>query len=140
VANRKIGIIKGKGGSDSLQKILLSRQAEVFTFELYQRLPTDFITVDGDNLDMMLLHREIDAVIVTSSEAFRYYRDWITQKLPAVLLQNVKKIPLVVNHENIRQLAESSGFNVIVSVGARNQDIISTLYSKVIERDTWDNS
>ena len=136
VAHRKIGIIKGKGGPDTLQKTLTDRGAEVFTFDLYQRMPTDFITTDGEKLDVMLMNGEVDAIIITSSEAFRYYHEWIERSpLPAVLQHKIKKIPLVVNHENIRQLAESCGFYATVSTSAGNQAIISTLYHDVIKRD-----
>ena len=135
VDHRKIGIIKGKDGPDLLQKTLLERKAEVFTFDLYQRIPTDFITLDGEKLDIMLASWEIDAVIVTSSEAFRYYHEWIQRALPAILQHKIKKIPLVVNHEKIQQLANDCGFYATTSTSARNQDIISTLYTDVIKRE-----
>jgi uroporphyrinogen-III synthase len=68
VAGKKILILRGLGGRDLIANTLQSRGAEIIFGECYQRLNPQ---QDANMLRKLAQHQQLDALVVTSSEALR---------------------------------------------------------------------
>ena len=139
VAGRHIGIIKGRYGRDYLQKELSRRKAIVSDFDLYYRRPANFNTADGQPLIEVVKTGTIDVMVITSSEALRYFYDWIKliddESIQTILFHT----PLLVSHQRIERIAIDLGFLATFCTRSHNQAIISVLYQDVIPIVKQDN-
>jgi uroporphyrinogen-III synthase len=106
VASRKIMIFRGVGGREMLGDTLKQRGAHVEFAECYRRTNPQ---TDMHTLEVRRQQGELDAIVVTSSEAMRHLlqlgaaRDWLSS------------IPLCVNHERVAELPRQNGMRVMVA-------------------------
>ncbi len=106
VANMKIAIFRGVGGRELMAETLTARGASVYFAECYQRINPQTDT----NLLAELWHNgELQAVIVTSSEAMRYLLDL------AGASEWIRHVTLCVNHARIAELPLQFGFKVLIA-------------------------
>ena len=131
VLGRQIGFVKGSEGRNYLQDILRGRGAQIENFDLYQRRKREISTFESEQIANLLLQQKIDAIIITSSEILRYFVDWIKLST-GDRAKRVYRIPLVINHHRIEEMALACGFCTTFCTKAHNDAIISTLYKEVI--------
>lgn len=99
-------IVRGQGGREKIAETLRARGALVGYLEVYRRYRPDS---DNRNLVDGLTRREIAVATVTSEEALSNLLAMLDDDSVALL----RKVPLVVVSERIRQAAETLGFETI---------------------------
>lgn len=106
VAGKRIVIFRGQGGREVLAETLQARGAQVSFAESYRRFNPQ---TNSLLLEQKWQQGELDAVVVTSSEAMRH--------LIALAAQAnwIKHVSLCVNHPRIAELPKSLGFKVWVA-------------------------
>ncbi|CAG0976520.1 uroporphyrinogen-III synthase [Methylophilaceae bacterium] len=113
VAGKKIMIVRGVGGRELMADTLDARGARVDFAECYQRLNPQ---KDAGFLQGLWQNGQLDAMVVTSSEAMRHLldlaRDDLMKEKP---LSWIKNTVLCVNHERIAQLPRANGIRVAVA-------------------------
>lgn len=118
VASRKIMIFRGEGGREVLAETLRQRGAHVEFAECYRRT--------NPQTDLHLLERcrqqgELDAIVVTSSEAMRHLlqlgagSDWLSM------------VPLCVNHERVAELPRQRGMRVTAAGAAGDEAMLDCI-------------
>ncbi len=118
VNGQRIAIFRGVGGRELMAETLKSRGAEVYFAESYQRINPQ---TDTAVLDQYWQQHELDALVVTSSEAMRYLlkmaenSPWLSQ------------VTLCVNHERIAQLPKARGLKVVVAQAPGDQAMLKCL-------------
>lgn len=118
IKNQKVMIFRGIGGREVLAETLKQRGATVDFAESYQRVnPQKDLTV----LETLLAKKQLDAIVVTSSEAMRYLLDMANG---AEWLQKVK---LCVNHARIAEQAKTSGLNAFVAEASGDEAMLNCL-------------
>lgn len=106
VANMKIAIFRGVGGRELMAETLTARGACVYFAECYQRINPQ----TDANLLAELWHKgELQALIVTSSEAMRYLLDL------AGTSEWLRHVTICVNHARIAELPLQYGLKVLVA-------------------------
>ncbi len=106
VANMRIAIFRGVGGRELMAETLIARGASVYFAECYQRINPQ----TDANLLAELWHKgELQAVIVTSSEAMRYLLNL------AGASEWIRHVTLCVNHARIAELPLQFGFKVLLA-------------------------
>jgi len=106
VANMKIAIFRGVGGRELMAETLTARGANVYFAECYQRINPQ---TDADLLAELWHKGELQAVIVTSSEAMRYLLDMTGAS------EWMRHVTLCVNHARIAELPLQYGLKVLVA-------------------------
>ncbi|MEY3862679.1 MAG: hypothetical protein RIR60_1045, partial [Pseudomonadota bacterium] len=103
---KRIVIFRGQGGREVLAETLQARGAQVSFAESYRRFNPQ---TDSLLLEQKWQQGQLDAVVVTSSEAMRY--------LIALAAESIwiKHVSLCVNHPRIAELPKSLGFKVLVA-------------------------
>lgn len=118
VASRKIMIFRGEGGREILAETLRQRGAHVEFAECYRR------TNPQTDLQLLENHQqqgELDAIVVTSSEAMRHLlqlgedSDWLSG------------VPLCVNHERVAELPRQCGMQVKVAGAAGDEAMLDCI-------------
>ncbi len=118
VASRKIMIFRGEGGREILADTLRQRGAHVEFAECYRR------TNPQTDLQVLERHRhggELDAIVVTSSEAMRHLlqlgagNDWLSA------------VPLCVNHERVAELPRQRGMQVTAAGAAGDEAMLDCI-------------
>lgn len=124
VAGRRIMIFRGVGGREILADTLKQRGAEVDFAECYQRQNPQR---DASVLAALWQNKQLDAVVVTSSEAMRHLLD-ITDNGKANWIKNTL---LCVNHARIAEVPQRLGLKVVAANapgdGAMLQCLINAL-------------
>jgi len=106
VANQTVAIFRGEGGRELIADTLKSRGAHVYFIESYRRINPQ------TNMDILKEHwsqGQLDAVVVTSSEAMR---NLIEMAKDSLWLHH---ITLCVNHERIAELPRQLNLKVLVA-------------------------
>lgn len=120
VAGRRITIVRGLGGREKLEQSLRGRGAEVAYLEVYRRCRP---VINNDELLQALHDQRLSAITITSGEAL--------QNLLAMLDSAaglLRKLPLIVVSDRIKQLALELGFEQItVSLQPTDAAILETL-------------
>lgn len=106
VSNMTIAIFRGVGGRELMAETLKERGANVYFAESYCRVNPQ---TDTHLLSEQWRHGQLDAIVVTSSEAMRYLLQMAGESL---WLQHVT---LCVNHERIAELPRQLGLKVLVA-------------------------
>lgn len=106
VAGKTFAIFRGVGGRELMAETLKARGASVYFAESYQRVNPQQNTA---LLKTQWLKNQLDAVIVTSSEAMRYLLDMADND------EWLRNITLCVNHERIAELPRQLGLKVLVA-------------------------
>lgn len=93
---QKVMIVRGVGGREVLADTLKARGAEVVFAECYQRINPQ---TDCQLLENAFYQQQLQAVVVTSSEAMRHLLDL------AGHVDWLKHIPILVNHARVAEFA-----------------------------------
>jgi uroporphyrinogen-III synthase len=108
MSGKRCMIVRGVGGRDVLAKTLTSRGAHVTFAECYQRVNPQS---DAGVLHTLWQNKQLDALVITSSEAMRHLLELANDRTQEVSW--LKKTAICVNHARI---AEEAGSNLDVHV------------------------
>jgi uroporphyrinogen-III synthase len=118
VKNQRVLIFRGIGGREVLAETLKQRGAIVEFAESYQRInPQENL----NSLEQLADQKQIDAIVVTSSEAMRYLLDMANG---AKWLHDIK---LCVNHARIAEQAKTYGISACVAETSGDQAMLDCL-------------
>lgn len=125
VANKKITLITGANGSDTLQTALTARGAHLTTAIAYERcLPRN---IDIAPFQAQFQQNAIDVVIATSFTSINNLQLLLGNEITPLL----HRVPLLAISERIKDLARDMGFQTIwVSRNASHQAILDFLAYK----------
>ncbi|HVX00113.1 MAG TPA: uroporphyrinogen-III synthase [Candidatus Babeliaceae bacterium] len=127
VEDKKIAIIKGKGGRTLLAETLIARGCDLTQWVVYERtLPKTNITEYVD----LLQQKAIDVIICTSIEGMQNLKILLKQSWS--MLQNV---PILVISERMKTRARELGFNKILTAQNANHNVIIERLAKGIKYD-----
>lgn len=118
VAGKCCVIFRGIGGRDLLAKTLADRGAAVVFAECYQRINPN---LDPTRLAHLWQNKQLQAVVVTSSEALR---NLLALAGDAAWL---KAIPVFVNHPRIAETATARGLQAITADAPGDPGMLATL-------------
>ncbi len=123
VDRKKIGIIRGEGGRDLLEKTLKLRGAEILSMMTYQRL-RPILTIEQIRL---FKDNKIDVSVATSCEAVQNLKMMLGNENWFIL----KTIPLITISKRIQKFARDLGFQTIwLTPDANHQSILELLAIK----------
>lgn len=122
VANKRILIIKGKGGRETLRETLQQRGAQLEEIDVYQRVMPD---INNQPAIEDLQNHTIAAIVITSGEAIKN----LVAMLPSSSHSELFKVPLILVNQRQAEIARESGFHapVYLSVTASDDSIINCL-------------
>jgi uroporphyrinogen-III synthase len=126
VANEIVIIFRGVGGRDVLADTLKARGANVIFAECYRRINPQ---TDAQPLNLLWQQGQLDAVIVTSSEAMRNLLDMAGES------EWLRHVTLCVNHARIAELPKQFGLKVLVSDAPGDDAMIQCLSRLVNKND-----
>jgi uroporphyrinogen-III synthase len=121
VAGQHIMIVRGIGGREKLAQTLRNRGAQVDYLEVYRRCQPK-----ADNVQLVhaLQSGQLKAITITSGEALENLLAMLDEPSAVIL----RKLPLLVVSDRIRQLALDRGFEQIaVSLQPTDAAILETL-------------
>jgi uroporphyrinogen-III synthase len=120
VAGKRVVIFRGEDGRELLGRTLTERGARLEYAACYRRVkPSSDITPLID----ALVNRELNAIIMTSSEGVRNLLDMAGKTIQAKLL----KIPLFVSHERIAKTAGKFGWTNIIPTAPGDDGLVEGL-------------
>ena len=121
VSGQRIMIVRGVGGREKLEHTLRGRGAEMAYLEVYRRCRPD---IKCDELIQSLRNQQLNAITITSGEALQN----LLAMLDPAAANLLRKQPLIVVSDRIRQLALELGFDQIaVSLQPTDAAILETL-------------
>lgn len=120
VTNNNIMIFRGVGGREVLADTLKARGASVDFAECYRRINPQS---NADVLSSLWQNAQLDAVIVTSSEAMRYLLD-ITDHGNASW---IRAVTLCVNHARIAELPQQLGLKTAIADAPGDEAMLQCL-------------
>lgn len=123
VSNQNILIFRGVGGRDVLAETLKERGANVVFAECYRRTNPQ---TDTQLLNRFWQHGQLDAIIVTSSEAMRNLMEMAGES------EWLRKVTLCVNHARIAELPLQFGLKVLVTDAPGDNAMIKCISQLVI--------
>ncbi|MDO9366284.1 MAG: uroporphyrinogen-III synthase [Methylotenera sp.] len=126
VAGLTVAIFRGVGGRELMAETLKSRGANVYFAESYCRINPQ---TDTQILGEQWRQGQLDAIIITSSEAMRYL---LQMAKGSVWLPHVT---LCVNHERIAELPKQLGLKVIVANAPGDDAMLQCLSQLVKNHD-----
>jgi uroporphyrinogen-III synthase len=106
VATKNIAIIKGEGGRDYLEKVLMARGAHISTIITYRRALPD---IDLHSYHELFQHKKIDVIVCTSGEGIQNLKTLFAKTDWSYL----KNIPVIVVSERMKMLAHDLDFQTI---------------------------
>lgn len=122
VANMKIAIFRGVGGRELMAKTLTARGASVYFAECYQRVNPQ---TDTNLLDELWKKGQLQAIIITSSEAMRYLLYMASSS------EWLRHVTLCVNHARIAELPLQLGLKVLVADAPGDDSLLATIYQRL---------
>lgn len=120
VAGKRFMIFRGVGGREVLADTLHARGATVTFAECYRRINPQ---TDADSLQTLWQNKQLDAIVVTSSEAMRHLLDLADHGQAPWL----RATPVCVNHARIGELAEAHGLRVAVADAPGDEAMLACL-------------
>ncbi|MBL4585201.1 MAG: uroporphyrinogen-III synthase [Pseudomonadales bacterium] len=123
ISAKKILIVRGEGGRETLKTSLVQRGANVQYLELYRRVTPQFSPQNPNPLPALLAQQKVDFLSVTSGQSLEYLT-----KLSGTQSTALKALPLVVPSARVADIAKRSGFKKLLqSRGARDSEIVERL-------------
>lgn len=121
INGKKITLVRGVGGRETLEKMLLSRGAHVAHLIAYQRL---LPTIDVRPFYHLFEQRKLDVVVITSCDGIKHYKILFG----STGWHYIKDTPVIVTSERIKKLAHDLDFkNIWVAKNASHEMILQTL-------------
>lgn len=119
VIGKRVLILRGEGGRETLAEVLRERGARVEYANLYQRVPVNYAPAE---LSALLHQNNIRAVLLTSGEACQQFAKQLSDD---ALLQ---RLTLIVPSKRVQDVAFAAGArDVLVSDGADDQSLVQRL-------------
>lgn len=126
VVGQTIAIVRGKGGRELMADTLKSRGAHVYFAECYRRINPQ---KNVDLLNAQWRLNQLDAIIVTSSEAMRHLLQM------AEKTQWLRHVTLCVNHERIAEQPRQLGLKVLVADAPGDEAMLQCISQCIKHRD-----
>lgn len=127
VAGKRIVIFRGAGGRELLRETLENRGASVEYAECYRRVRPD---ADVAALLRMWDGGDIDALVITSSEGLRNFREMLGEDAH----ERIARTPLFVPHPRIAATARDLGLTDIIVTGAGDLRIAAAVEARLAPR------
>jgi uroporphyrinogen-III synthase len=128
LSNRKILIIRGKGGSETL-KNYLSASNQVDYLEVYERLPCKLSKIHKESL-MSFLNQPDGVSMATSNDSLFNIIQLVSSASPNYL-EILKSRRMIVFSERIKSAAKNLGFKKIeVTQNPSDEDFVGILFNK----------
>lgn len=125
VRDWQVAIFRGDGGRELLGDTLKARGAAVEYVSCYQRgKPQQDVA--------MLLHGQVDALTLSSSEALTYLWDMLDTEGR----KHLAALPLFVPHARIAALAQQQGWKKIIQTAGGDDGVVSGLLAWSAERSS----
>jgi uroporphyrinogen-III synthase len=115
---KKVMIVRGVGGREVLADTLKSRGANVTFAECYQRINPQ---QNVDALTTAWSKQQLQAIVVTSSEAMRHLLDLASNE------KWLKQVTLCVNHARIAEQAIQLGLKVKIAEAPGDEAMLNIL-------------
>lgn len=116
-------LIRGEGGRDLLAQSLRARGARVDEVACYQRMLNPAAVPDLHRLFNMAAVTAPSLLIVSSSESLQR----LMQETPALLATQLRRLPMLVPHQRIANVATSLGFNRVTITAGGDDGILASL-------------
>ena len=128
LSNRKILIVRGKGGSETLKKYL-SASNQVDYLEVYERIPCKLSKIHKESLMSFLNHPD-GASMATSNESLVNIIQLVSSA-SSTYLEILKSRRMIVFSERIKSTAKKLGFKKIeVTQNPSDEDFADILFNK----------
>ncbi|WP_236849138.1 uroporphyrinogen-III synthase [Candidatus Pseudothioglobus singularis] len=128
LANRKILIVRGKGGSETLKKYL-SASNQVDYLEVYERIPCKLSKIHKESLMSFVNHPD-GASMATSNESLVNIIQLVSSA-SSTYLEILKSRRMIVFSERIKSTAKNLGFKKIeVTQNPSDEDFVGILFNK----------
>ena len=132
VDGQRFLIIRGDAGREELAQTLQQRGALVDYLKVYERLAPR----DNGALNALVANQQLDLITLTSGEALQN----LLTMLDIALHHQLRKLPLVVISERIKQLAITMGFEqIFVTQRPDNLAILETIIMTCNGGTAWQN-
>ncbi len=120
VAGRRVFIVRGRGGRETLARGLAARGARVRYLEVYERRPVDVAAT----LNELLANAALDAILVTSTEIL----DHLLAQTEPRNRERLFALPLLVIHPRQAEHARQLGFrHILTATNGSDGAIMETL-------------
>jgi len=126
---KRIIIFRGIGGREILANTLRSRGATVDFAECYQRINPQ---TNADVLSGLWQNKQLQAIVVTSSEAMRHLLDIAGQGEA----DWIKNVTLCVNHARIAELLLETGLKVMIAEAPGDAAMLQCLIEAATHSNT----
>ena len=128
LSNKKILIIRGKGGSETL-KNNLSFSNQVDYFEVYKRVQCQLTLQHNESLEMFMSYP--DGFLMATSEESLVNVMRLVESVSSKLIQTLLTKKIIVFSERIRVLAKDFGFtNIEITLNPSDEDLVNLLVDK----------
>ena len=123
IRGKKVAIVRGVGGREFLEKILIERGAEVMSCMAYQRI---LPTTDASKCLQLIRQKQLQVIVAGSFESVSNLQLLLGGDSWPLL----KEIPLIVMSERVKKLAAESGFQTIWVTQTASQNAVMDLISQ----------
>ena len=128
LSNRKILIVRGKGGSETLKKYL-SASNQVDYLEVYERIPCKLSKIHKESLMSFVNHP--DGVLMATSNESLVNIIKLVSSASSTYLEILKSRRMIVFSERIKSTAKKLGFKKIeVTQNPSDEDFVGILFNK----------
>ena len=128
LSNRKILIIRGKGGSETLKNYLIASN-QVDYLEVYERIPCKLSKIHKESLISFVNHPDV-ASMATSNESLVNIIQLVSRASPTYF-EILKSRRMIVFSELIKSTAKKLGFKKIeVTQNPSDEDFVGILFNK----------
>lgn len=128
VQGKKVMIVRGIGGRELMADTLKQRGAEVSFAECYQRVNPQ---QDASFLNNLWENNQLNAIVVTSSEAMRYLLEMTLHRYDWL-----QQITLCVNHARIAELPIKHGLKVNIATAPGDDAMLDCLTTALSQPST----
>lgn len=128
LSNKKILIVRGKGGSETL-KNNLSISNQVDYFEVYKRVQCELTLQHNESLEMFMSYP--DGFLMATSEESLVNVMRLVESISSDFIQTLLAKKIIVFSERIRVLAKDFGFtNIEITLNPSDEDLVNLLVDK----------
>ena len=128
LANKKILIVRGKGGSETL-KNNLSISNQVDYFEVYKRVQCELTLQHNESLEMFMSYP--NGFLMATSEESLVNVMRLVESISSDFIQTLLAKKIIVFSERIRVLAKDFGFtNIEITLNPSDEDLVNLLVDK----------
>lgn len=128
LSNKKILIVRGKGGSETL-KNNLSISNQVDYFEVYKRVQCELTLQHNESLEMFMSYP--NGFLMATSEESLVNVMRLVESISSDFIQTLLAKKIIVFSERIRVLAKDFGFtNIEITLNPSDEDLVNLLVDK----------